>query len=90
MQGKSSQKSPPGARGRRNPRLADEVLAALAARWRLRRAGPGRYRAICPAHGHTRSDQNLSVRVTRDGVVLATCHSHGCSYAGSVANLAKG
>ena len=49
------------------------LLAALGAE-------PGRTsgRVPCPAHGGT--DRNLAWRLTDDGRVLLTCHSHQCAF----------
>ena len=52
---------------------ADRVLGALAG---VRRTGPGRWSAICPAHADRRP--SLSIRELDDGMLLAHCHA-GCS-----------
>jgi len=45
---------------------------------RVRNAGKGRYRAVCPAHGG--KHQNLAITIGDDGeTVLLKCFSHGCT-----------
>lgn len=54
---------------------AETLLARLE---HARRAGPGRWRARCPAHGG-KNRQSLAVREMDDGRVLLFCHAHECS-----------
>ena len=51
---------------------ADRVLGALAG---VRRTGPGRWSAICPAHADRRP--SLSIRELDDNRALVHCHA-GC------------
>jgi hypothetical protein len=60
---------------------ADRVLGAAAG---VRRSGPGRWSAICPAHPDRRP--SLSIRELDDGRVLVHCHA-GCSVDEVVAGL---
>jgi hypothetical protein len=60
---------------------ADSVLGALTG---VRRTGPGRWSAICPAHEDRRP--SLSVREADDGKLLVKCWA-GCSVDEVVAGL---
>jgi hypothetical protein len=60
---------------------ADRVLGALTG---VRRSGPDRWSAVCPAHADRRP--SLSVRELDDARLLVHCHA-GCSVAGVVAAL---
>jgi hypothetical protein len=60
---------------------ADRVLGALTG---VRRTGPGRWSAVCPAHEDRRP--SLSVREADDGKLLVKCWA-GCSVDEVVAGL---
>jgi hypothetical protein len=60
---------------------ADRVLGALAG---VRRTGPSRWSAICPAHADRRP--SLSVREIEDGRLLVHCFA-GCDVDGVVGAL---
>lgn len=60
---------------------ADRVLGALTG---VRRSGPGRWSAICPAHADRRP--SLSVRELDDRRLLVHCHA-GCSVDAVVAGM---
>lgn len=60
---------------------ADRVLGALTG---VRRTGPGRWSAVCPAHPDRRP--SLSIRELDDGRLLVHCHA-GCSVDAVVAGM---
>ena len=55
----------------------EQWIAALQP-YGLQKSGLDTYRARCPAHDG--QDKNLAIKVTPDGKVLTTCHSHQCSF----------
>lgn len=54
---------------------ADALLSRLE---KVKRTGPGRWRAKCPAHSGD-NPSALSIFETADGAVMLRCHAHGCA-----------